>query len=50
MRKGCQVAVGTSGRLVHLVKSKILNMSKVELFVLDEADKLMEDSFKNEIK
>lgn len=50
LQKGCRVAVGTSGRLAHLVKCRFLNPNKISLFVLDEADKLMEDSFKNEIK
>lgn len=50
LRKGCQVAIGTSGRLAHLVKTRLLNPKKITLFVLDEVDKLMEDSFKSEIK
>uniref|UniRef100_A0A915DA26 RNA helicase n=1 Tax=Ditylenchus dipsaci TaxID=166011 RepID=A0A915DA26_9BILA len=49
LRKGCQVAVGTAGRLAHLVKHRALDTRKVSLFVLDEADKLMEESFKQEV-
>ncbi|KAI1725138.1 DEAD/DEAH box helicase domain-containing protein [Ditylenchus destructor] len=49
LKKGCQVAIGTTGRLAHLVKIRALDPRKVSLFVLDEADKLMEESFKDEV-
>lgn len=50
LEKGLQVAIGTTGRLCQLVKNRQLNLSKVNLFVLDEADKLMEEDFQAEIK
>lgn len=39
------VVVGSPGRLRHLIQDKHINISSVRLFVLDEADKLMESSF-----
>lgn len=48
--KGCQIAIGTTGRLCQLVKQKMLHLSQVNLFILDEADKLMERDFQHEIK
>ncbi|XP_037085582.1 probable ATP-dependent RNA helicase DDX20 [Pollicipes pollicipes] len=45
----CQVAVGTPGRVRQLVDSEALNTDAVRLFVMDEADKLMEDAFVDDI-
>ena len=35
------VAVGTLGRIIQLVKEKAMDLEKIEIFVMDEADKLM---------
>jgi len=40
-----RIVVGTPGRLVHLITKYHMDLSKVKLVVLDEADKLMEPSF-----
>ncbi|XP_046746318.1 uncharacterized protein LOC124411300 [Diprion similis] len=45
----CHVAVGAPGRVKHLVDKGILNVNSIRLFVLDEADKLMEVSFQKDI-
>ncbi|KAL0270985.1 UNVERIFIED_CONTAM: hypothetical protein PYX00_008237 [Menopon gallinae] len=45
----CQVAVGAPGRMKHLISSGLMDLSAVRLFVLDEADRLMEETFKNDI-
>lgn len=50
LRRGVQVVVGTCGRLADLVKHGHLKTDALELFVLDEADKLMEDMFVENIK
>ncbi|XP_056634689.1 probable ATP-dependent RNA helicase DDX20 [Diorhabda sublineata] len=47
--KNCNIAVGTPGRIKHLINEKLLNTNSVNLFVLDEADKLLEQSFLNDI-
>jgi len=46
----CHVAVGAPGRIKHLIEKGFLQVSKVRLFVLDEADKLMEINFQKDIK
>lgn len=48
--KDCQVAVGAPGRLKHLIEKGMIKVNNVRLFVLDEADKLMETSFQKDIK
>eukprot|EP00088_Acartia_fossae_P058660 TRINITY_DN689_c0_g1_i1.p1 TRINITY_DN689_c0_g1~~TRINITY_DN689_c0_g1_i1.p1 ORF type:complete len:701 (-),score=69.58 TRINITY_DN689_c0_g1_i1:320-2422(-) len=41
----CQMAIGTPGRMKQLITEKCLNPDTVRLVVLDEADKLLEQSF-----
>ena len=38
------------GRVKQLIEEQILNTDSIRLFVLDEADKLMEDGFQESIK
>jgi len=46
----CHIVVGAPGRIKHLIEKGLLQVSKVRLFVLDEADKLMEINFQKDIK
>lgn len=46
---GATCLIGTPGRVLHLIRNKYVNPSKIELLVLDEADKLMEDGFKKDV-
>lgn len=45
----CQIVVGTPGRLIDLIGKNHLKTDKIELFVLDEADKLMDDNLKVQV-
>lgn len=47
---GCQIAIGTPGRLNSLIESGDMSLNHVRLFVLDEADKLMEKSIFSQIR
>ena len=46
----CHIAVGAPGRIRHLIDKGFLKVENVRLFILDEADKLMETSFQKDIK
>lgn len=46
----CHIAVGAPGRIRHLIDKGFLKVENVRLFILDEADKLMEISFQKDIK
>ena len=46
----CQIVVGAPGRVKHLIEKDFLKVDKVRLFVLDEADKLMDTSFQKDIE
>lgn len=45
----CHIAVGAPGRVKHLIEKGFLKTDNVRLFVLDEADKLMERSFLKDV-
>lgn len=46
---GSQILIGTPGRVKQLIGLNILKTQQIELFVLDEADKLMDEQFKKQI-
>ncbi|NXI73562.1 DDX20 helicase, partial [Anseranas semipalmata] len=48
--KKCHIAVGSPGRIKQLIELDYLNTASIRLFVLDEADKLLEEgSFQEQI-
>ncbi|KRY74626.1 putative ATP-dependent RNA helicase DDX20 [Trichinella pseudospiralis] len=44
--KRCQIVVGTPGRLCHLVKLNAISVERVRMLVFDEADRLMNGTFR----
>ncbi len=49
IQKGCDIVVATSGRLLDIINKKQINLSTVEHFVLDEADKMLDLGFAEEL-
>src|SRR5256712_8248898 len=49
LRRGVHVAVATPGRLIALVARRSLDLSKVRVLVLDEADRLLDLGFAPDI-
>ena len=50
IQKGCDVLVATSGRFLDVLSKKQMNLSFVEYFVLDEADKMLDLGFAEELE
>ena len=50
LEKGIDVAVGTPGRLLDLVNRRALDLSRVEVLVLDEADEMLDLGFLPDIE
>jgi|JI9StandDraft_1071089.scaffolds.fasta_scaffold38419_1 ATP-dependent RNA helicase DeaD len=49
MRKGPQIVVATPGRLVDMIERNIVDLSKIEFVVLDEADEMLTMGFKDDL-
>lgn len=49
VKRGAQIIVATPGRLKDMIKRKLVNLSSVEIVVLDEADEMLNMGFKEDI-
>lgn len=49
VQKGCDIVVATSGRLLDIIKKNQINLSNLSYFVLDEADKMLDLNFSQEL-
>ena len=50
LRQGVDIVIGTPGRILDLMNQKALDLRNVEHFVLDEADRMLDMGFINDIK
>ena len=50
IRKGVDILVATPGRLLDLHQQRACDLSQVEIFVLDEADRMLDMGFVHDIK
>lgn len=50
LRKGVDILVATPGRLLDLVNQGYVNLRHVDFFILDEADRMLDMGFINDIK
>ena len=49
LRKTTHIVVGTPGRVLDLIKRKVLKIDKINFLVLDEADEMLNMGFKEDI-
>jgi len=50
LQKGADILVATPGRLLDLIDQGFIDLSKVEYFVLDEADRMLDMGFIRDVK
>lgn len=50
LQRGVDVLVATPGRLLDLIEQRMLTLSRVEVFVLDEVDRMLDMGFINPIR
>jgi len=50
LKRGVDVIIATPGRLLDLLERKLVNVKEVEMFVLDEADRLLDMGFMPQVR
>ncbi|MCX8150131.1 MAG: DEAD/DEAH box helicase [Candidatus Bathyarchaeota archaeon] len=50
LQQGVQIVVGTPGRIIDLLKRQVLNLAAVKVVVLDEADRMLDMGFIEDIE
>jgi ATP-dependent RNA helicase DeaD len=48
--RGCQIVVGTPGRVIHHIRNGVLKLKAVRHVVLDEADRMLDIGFRPDIE
>lgn len=50
LRKGVEIVVGTPGRVMDLMDRGVLDISKIDYFILDEGDEMLDMGFVDDIE
>ncbi|MBC8034377.1 MAG: DEAD/DEAH box helicase [Chitinophagaceae bacterium] len=50
LRRGIDLLVATPGRLLDLISQRLISLSDIEIFVLDEADRMLDMGFVHDVK
>jgi ATP-dependent RNA helicase RhlE len=50
LRRGTDIVIATPGRLLDLINQRVVDLSKVEILVLDEADRMLDMGFIHDVK
>ena len=50
LKRGCQIVVGTPGRVIDHLERKTLNISNLKMLILDEADEMLNMGFREDIE
>jgi ATP-dependent RNA helicase RhlE len=50
LRRGVDILIATPGRLIDLLSQRALTLSHVEIFILDEADRMLDMGFVNDVR
>ncbi|KAF7638688.1 hypothetical protein Mgra_00001771 [Meloidogyne graminicola] len=50
IKRGCDILICTPGRIKHFIKAEFVKLSKMQFFVLDEADHMLNTEFLDDIR
>ncbi|MDR2247521.1 MAG: DEAD/DEAH box helicase [Treponema sp.] len=50
LKRGAEIVVGTPGRVMDLMERKVLDLSTVDWFILDEADEMLDMGFLEDVE
>jgi ATP-dependent RNA helicase DeaD len=50
LKKGCEIVVGTPGRVKDHIEKRTLDLSKIKYFILDEGDEMLDMGFIDDIE
>ena len=50
LRQGVDILVATPGRLIDLMRQRLVNLQGLEIFVLDEADRMLDMGFIHDVR
>ncbi len=50
LREPCEIVVGTPGRVIHFLRKRYLKASRVRFLCLDEADKMLDMGFEQQVR
>lgn len=50
LRRGVDILIATPGRLLDLITQKIISLHQIEIFILDEADRMLDMGFIHDVK
>ncbi len=50
LRRGVDILIATPGRLLDLISQRFVNLQHIKMFVLDEADRMLDMGFINDVK
>jgi ATP-dependent RNA helicase DeaD len=50
LMRGCQIVIGTPGRVIHHIRAGVLKLGKIRHVVLDEADRMLDIGFRPDIE
>lgn len=50
LKRGIDILIATPGRLLDLIQQRLLDITKVEILVLDEADRMLDMGFIHDVK
>lgn len=50
IKRGVDIVVGTPGRVIDLINRRVLDLSQIEFFILDEADEMLNMGFVDDIE